>query len=362
MPSSDQRLSISAAFSARRRAATAIDHGACTRAPNGDSTQTRQSPTSSRKRSTTIAAIARRFSGRCRLVVEVVDQILRSAPVEVMFVDQPGFALGPRQREQLASELADRPTERRRSPGAVAAARTASFPALRAPGDTVTRSWVICSIRHDEAPSKNTSPVRDSNTISSSSSPTRIERSSVVRLEENSVEAAIGDRAAAGHRDVARALASLQRAPNAIPGHPRPQLGELVARIASAQHVEHAVERAAAELGERRGLAHERVGLLDVERRRPTPSRPAAEPARRADYADRRSLRLRPRSCAWSTRRRPADRRGAWERSRRSTPDRRCARCARCAGAPKRSTAAPRSESPDQPRPCRCRARATTWR
>ena len=40
-------------------------------------------------------------------------------------------------------------------------------------GDTRTRSGVISSMRHDVAPKTNTSPIRDSYTISSSSSPTR---------------------------------------------------------------------------------------------------------------------------------------------------------------------------------------------
>ena len=40
-------------------------------------------------------------------------------------------------------------------------------------GLTSTRSWVMSSIRQLDAPSANTSPTRDSYTISSSSSPTR---------------------------------------------------------------------------------------------------------------------------------------------------------------------------------------------
>ena len=54
MPSS---LHISSASSPQRSASLArraMPHGACTRAPNGVSTQMRQSPISSRKRSTTM--------------------------------------------------------------------------------------------------------------------------------------------------------------------------------------------------------------------------------------------------------------------------------------------------------------------
>ena len=55
MPSSPQIACASWPVAARRRAARASAHGAWTRAPKGVSTQSRQSPISSRKRSTTIA-------------------------------------------------------------------------------------------------------------------------------------------------------------------------------------------------------------------------------------------------------------------------------------------------------------------
>ena len=47
------------------------------------------------------------------------------------------------------------------------------FPGTPAAGVTSTRSRVICSARHEDAPRRNTSPSRSSKTISSSSSPTR---------------------------------------------------------------------------------------------------------------------------------------------------------------------------------------------
>ncbi len=53
-PSSDQIDCTSRPWCSRRRASIAIDHGAWTRPPKGVSSTTRQSPSSSRKRSTTI--------------------------------------------------------------------------------------------------------------------------------------------------------------------------------------------------------------------------------------------------------------------------------------------------------------------
>ena len=54
MPSSDQIASDSSPYTSRMRADNASPQAACTRPPNGESTHTRQSPISSRKRSTTI--------------------------------------------------------------------------------------------------------------------------------------------------------------------------------------------------------------------------------------------------------------------------------------------------------------------
>ena len=54
MPSSDQIISTSTPHRSPSVCCSAMAHGACTWAPNGDRTQTRQSPISSRKRSTTM--------------------------------------------------------------------------------------------------------------------------------------------------------------------------------------------------------------------------------------------------------------------------------------------------------------------
>ena len=73
-------------------------------------------------------------------------------------------------------------------------------------GETSTRSWVISSMRHVEAPSRNVSPTRLSKTISSSSSPTRARRPAL-RRQEHAVEPAVGNRAAVDDRDALGAFA-----------------------------------------------------------------------------------------------------------------------------------------------------------
>ena len=55
----------------------------------------------------------------------------------------------------------------------VSPCQNGSLPGCPGAGVTSTRSGVMSSIRHELAPSTNTSPTRDSYTISSSSSPTR---------------------------------------------------------------------------------------------------------------------------------------------------------------------------------------------
>ena len=53
MPSSECIAAASTPYRSRSRAPMTIAHGACTRAPYGECTTTRQSPSSSRNRSTT---------------------------------------------------------------------------------------------------------------------------------------------------------------------------------------------------------------------------------------------------------------------------------------------------------------------
>src|SRR5262249_11212677 len=55
----------------------------------------------------------------------------------------------------------------------------------------------------------------------------------------HAVRAAIGDRSARHHAEQASAAAADQHVGDAVPGQPRPQLGELVRGIAAVEHVEY---------------------------------------------------------------------------------------------------------------------------
>ena len=82
--------------------------------------------------------------------------------------------------------------------------------------------------------------------------------------QEHAVQTAIGDGAGICHGDAGGALARPKRSGDPIPRQPRAQLGELVGGIAPGEHVEHAVERAAGQIRERRRPANELVDLVDL--------------------------------------------------------------------------------------------------
>ena len=82
--------------------------------------------------------------------------------------------------------------------------------------------------------------------------------------EEHPEQAPVGDRAAAGHREPLRSGTAGQRAADAVPHQPGPQLGELVGRVAPGQHVEHRLEGRPREGGVGSGPAHHVVHHLDV--------------------------------------------------------------------------------------------------
>ena len=77
-------------------------------------------------------------------------------------------------------------------------------------------------------------------------------------LEEGDrVEPAVGDGAGVGDRQPLGAAAAAHGPPGAVPDHARPQLGELVGGVGAREHLQGALQRPVAELGEGVGAADE---------------------------------------------------------------------------------------------------------
>ena len=117
-------------------------------------------------------------------------------------------------------------------------------------------------MRQVEAPRMKTSPTRDSKTISSSSSPTRI-GFFMFTGEEDAVEAAVGDGSGVEDGEGLGAFARGEEIRGAIPGDARAELGEFVGGILAGEQVEDVFERGAGEGGEGRGAADEGVEVVD---------------------------------------------------------------------------------------------------
>src|SRR5438093_723331 len=81
--------------------------------------------------------------------------------------------------------------------------------------------------------------------------------------QEDAVQTAVRDRAAARQRDARRALARSEGVRDAVPHDAWPQLRELIRREAPRQHVEHTLEDRARQVCERGGSAHDSLEVVD---------------------------------------------------------------------------------------------------
>jgi hypothetical protein len=79
------------------------------------------------------------------------------------------------------------------------------------------------------------------------------------------VEAAVRDRARVRDGELERAAAGADRVRHTVPDDPRPQLGELLRRVAPVEHVEDVVEQLPRQLGERVSAPDRFVELRDLE-------------------------------------------------------------------------------------------------
>ena len=306
IPSSDQIVWTSIPRRSRSRASIASDHGAWTRPPNGDSSVSRQSPSSSRNRSTTMRLSVGQGAGRVALVLEVREQVLGGAVVEVVVVLEPlrGGLPSLGSAVQVALELPDERAER-----AAELDRAADGVALperqlaRDAGCGRDRDAVVADVldppgarpEDDDVAVHPGSELVDHLLVELADATAR---GPGLALHEDAEQATIRDGAAARHGHDARVAATLDGVGHAIPHEARLELGELVGWVGAGEHAEDAVHDVARQGLVRGGLA----SLSGTGRRRstcPSPSsRRSAERARRAGCAGCASARSRPRACA----------------------------------------------------------------
>jgi hypothetical protein len=162
IPSSDQMTSTSVPNRSRSVWVTAIAHGACTRAPSGESTTTLQSPISSRKRSTTIVLVGREIAGGLPLFAEVRHQVVGRPGVEAVLRLQRGQGSVGVQTPEPADELSDGPSGLERPARRVPVPEGHLGRWFAGAGMTSTLSGPMSLILQVDAPRTNTSPTRDS--------------------------------------------------------------------------------------------------------------------------------------------------------------------------------------------------------
>ena len=138
----------------------AIAHGAWTGVPNGLSMHTRQSPISSRKRSTTIVRSSGTTPVASACSSTYCTQVRRRQLVEGVVLAQhaPSACAGGSSRSSRTNAPSARPSSSGR-PGR-SPCQNGIFPGSPGAGVTVTFWNVMSSMRHVDAPSTNVSPGR----------------------------------------------------------------------------------------------------------------------------------------------------------------------------------------------------------
>ena len=222
----------------------------------------RQSPISSRNRSTTTVRSDGTDAGGALLLLQERQQVARGERVEPDLVDEALRRLLLRQRRQLTREAADRLAElvRAADPLALPERHRARNSRRGRHEHAVARDLLDPPRRraeHDHLPRA------------------RLVHHLLVELadaaaavdDEDAEETAVRDRAGVGDGEAARALPPAHDSAGAVPDDARPQLCELVGRIPAGEHVEHVLELRAREVGERIRAAHELVQRVDLDLR-----------------------------------------------------------------------------------------------
>ncbi len=232
------------------------------RPPRGESTQTRQSPSSSRTRSMTMvlasgtaraaASWSRRYSSRFSAA---------RASRSCSRVSRSTAAAGG-ELEQIVHQPSDREPELERAAGPIAFPE-GHLPRLAGRGrhqHAVVGDLLDAPRRGAEHERLAGAALEDHLLVELADA----RRAGPGADEEDAEQAAVRNGAAVGNRHALGAFARADLAGDAVPGDARTELGEFIGGIAPRQHVEHPFEHGAAQLRERRRPADRGEQRFDV--------------------------------------------------------------------------------------------------
>ena len=198
----------------------------------------------------------------CDLIAEVLQQGFCRPFVEIVETGQPVDGFHRRQSHQVVHEAADGQPKLHRAPGPIAS------PERHLAGLTGGRRYQDAVVGNVlDSPGGGTQHEGFADAAFEDHFLVELANARRARRRANEVDAVqppVGNGPPVGDRHPAGALPRADRPGDPVPGDPRSELGELVGGVAPRQHVQHAFERAATEVGKRSGPPNDREELVDV--------------------------------------------------------------------------------------------------
>ena len=207
-------------------------------------------------------AVVRDDAGGGGLIGEVAQEILGRLLIEIVVRDQALNRPGRGHVPQRPHELTDLPAELERPSGGVGLPERhlAGLAGRRGHEDAIVGDLFDAPRRGPEQERLADAALEDHLFVELADA----RAGPAFAEEEDPVESAVGNRAAVDDRDALCAFPRGQPVLQAIPGEARAEIGEVVRRIASRQHVEDTLVDRSAQVGKRRGAADGVVQRVDV--------------------------------------------------------------------------------------------------